>query len=178
MQKIEIKIKIDRDKLEDLEKRFDLDYSSAHWIFERTYGFFSDISREQGIFPRVKVKSDSCVAGVKIKNQEDKSYFVREEYEFEMNESDAIKMWKALGFTKVRIFEKLRKKYRYINCEICLDKLPFGIYIEIEGSKENIEEVVKDLKLSKNERITKAYLKLADELGLENAVFKGDEIES
>ena len=180
MQEIEIKIKIDKDKLHQLEEKL---YSpvikSPNWIFERTYGFFSDTSREQGIFPRVKVRGNSCMAGVKIKNQENKSYFIREEYEFEMPELEAIKMWKDLGFKEVRIFEKLRKLYdSYREYSVCLDRLPFGIYVEVEGDEDKIEEVIKELDLGKYERITKAYLRLADELGLENAVFGSDKIES
>lgn len=171
-EEIEIKINIDQKKAKEIENFF----VPRRWVFERTYGFFSPTSVEQGIFPRVKVRNGHCIAGVKIKKKKDDKYFEREEYEFFIEEKTAISMWKALGFTKVRIFEKLRKIYTLIgNVEMCLDKLPFGIYIEIEGEKKEIERAIKRFGLENYPRMAKAYLKIADELGVENAIFGGEE---
>lgn len=169
-KEIEIKIQIDQAKMDEIEAKFPI----REWVFEKTYGFFSPTSIQQGIFPRIKVSGDLSISGLKIKKQKSYEYFERDEYEFRMGERSAISMWKALGFTEVRVFEKLRKVYDCGAVDVCLDRLPFGLYIEIEGNKKDIEIAIKKFNLKSYPRITKAYLKIADELGLKDAVF-GDE---
>jgi len=45
-----------------------------------------------------------------------------------------------LGFTKALVYEKRRKTWRLRDVEIMLDELPFGLYMEIEGSITAIAE--------------------------------------
>jgi adenylate cyclase class 2 len=172
-KEIEIKLQINNEELKRLEKELNLE--NEEWIFERTYGFFTPDgeSIKKGIFPRIKSNgTDSGNLCVKVKESENKDYFERKEYE--MFIGDVGKMTtilKVLGYTDIRVFEKFRKSTIANATKICLDKLPFGYFIEIEGEKEYIEKMVKRLNLKNNERITKAYLKIAEEMG-----WKGDVI--
>ncbi len=68
-----------------------------------------------------------------------------------------------MGFGDVRVFEKTRQECEFLNTKIALDKLYFGDFIEIEGEKEDIENVISKLGLESKERITKAYLALEDD---------------
>lgn len=71
---------------------------------------------------------------------------------------------KALGFRAVQTYEKWRETFHLMGCEICLDTLPFGEFMEIEGEKERIEEVARTLGLSRSGRITANYLALFEAL--------------
>lgn len=66
-----------------------------------------------------------------------------------------------IGLTEQRILEKYRqtwiKNNSNNNLKIVIDSLTFGNYIELEGKEKDIENMVKDLKLDKEERITLAY---------------------
>ncbi|MBI9080622.1 MAG: class IV adenylate cyclase [Pseudodesulfovibrio sp.] len=44
----------------------------------------------------------------------------------------------AVGFSVAFAYEKVREKWKYKECTICLDHLPFGDYVEIEGTEETV----------------------------------------
>ena len=44
----------------------------------------------------------------------------------------------AIGFHRAQIYEKHRETYEMASVEICLDHLPFGYFIEIEGAAERL----------------------------------------
>lgn len=51
----------------------------------------------------------------------------------------------ALGFRPVLVYEKQRQTWHLDNTEILIDKLPFGLFMEIEGSEDDIHAI--ELKL-------------------------------
>ena len=51
----------------------------------------------------------------------------------------------GLGYTPALVYEKRRETWRLRKTEIVLDELPFGLYMEIEGSEEEIRKIEKDL---------------------------------
>ena len=131
---------------------------------QTTYGFFSEDSIEKGIFPRIRNEHGKIVLTVKVRPKEKTNYFERKEYLMEiLNAEDGVKIMKSMGYDQVRVFEKTREEWKFNNVEVVLDELYFGTYIEIEGSKKEIEEMVKRLGFEKKERITKAYLGLEDD---------------
>jgi len=44
----------------------------------------------------------------------------------------------TVGFSVAFAYEKVREKWKYKECVICLDRLPFGDYVEIEGTEETV----------------------------------------
>lgn len=50
------------------------------------------------------------------------------------------KIVESLGFIKTLVYEKRRKTWKFKQVEIVLDELPFGLFMEIEGSVAAIEE--------------------------------------
>jgi adenylate cyclase class 2 len=52
----------------------------------------------------------------------------------------------ALGFTPTLVYEKRRQTWRLGKTEIVVDELPFGLFMEIEGSEADIAAV--ELKLA------------------------------
>jgi len=51
----------------------------------------------------------------------------------------------GLGFTPALIYEKRRQTWLFGSVEIVLDELPFGLFMEIEGSESEINEVERSL---------------------------------
>ena len=53
----------------------------------------------------------------------------------------------SLGFTPALVYEKRRQTWRLGNAEIVIDVLPFGLFMEIEGTAREIRAVEKKLGL-------------------------------
>ncbi|MGD9210375.1 MAG: class IV adenylate cyclase [Desulfobacteraceae bacterium] len=70
----------------------------------------------------------------------------------------------ALGFHQVQIYEKWRETLVFDNTIICLDSLPFGTFLEIEGSKEKILSTAKVFGLDWSCRILSNYLEIFEYL--------------
>ena len=63
------------------------------------------------------------------------------EYETEVSDfEEASKIFENLGFRRTLVYEKRRRTWKFQEVEIVLDKLPFGEFMEIEGSKTTIAE--------------------------------------
>ena len=43
-----------------------------------------------------------------------------------------------IGFKTVRIYEKYRETFKFYDTHLCLDTLPYGDFLEIEGNKKEI----------------------------------------
>jgi adenylate cyclase class 2 len=64
---------------------------------------------------------------------------VREETETEVGDFDAMReILLGLGFEEAFRYEKVREEWRLVGCTVCLDLLPFGTYVEIEGQRESL----------------------------------------
>ncbi len=66
----------------------------------------------------------------------------QQEDETEVRDADALDaILQALGFTPTLVYEKRRMRFRLGTIEIVVDDLPFGLFMEIEGSEKGIREV-------------------------------------
>ena len=70
----------------------------------------------------------------------------------------------ALGFQCVQIYEKRREVFRLADALVCIDRLPFGDFIEIEGQPEGIRETARRLQFSWKQRILTNYLHIFETL--------------
>jgi len=162
-KEVEVKFKINKGedlagKLLKLGGKIDSEYRQT------THGFFSKNSRSKGIFPRIRVEQGKHILTVKVRPKKKTNYFERKEYSIEIdNEKNGIQVLKLLGFDRTRRFTKKRQEWIFPKIKVCLDTLYFGKFLEIEGSKKEIEKMIKRLGFGKRERITKAYLRLEDD---------------
>jgi adenylate cyclase class 2 len=86
------------------------------------------------------------------------------ELEVELNDFDiAREILAELGFHTWFTYEKYRESYHLTGTEISLDELPFGSFVEIEGSLEAIREVTPLLGLAEAQPITSGYFMLFQE---------------
>jgi adenylate cyclase class 2 len=87
-----------------------------------------------------------------------KNFKEREEIELEISDPEKMEIiLKNLGFTKVRIMEKYREKWKLNGTEIVIDKLPMGNFIEIEGRKKSIKKIVNLLGFDFKNRLVCTY---------------------
>ena len=64
----------------------------------------------------------------------------------------------GLGYTPALRYEKVREKWTLLGCEVCLDTLPFGDFVEVEGdSEEDISACVQALALPREKASTATY---------------------
>jgi len=158
-KEIEIKFKIDkpgliRKKLKNQEAKF------LGKVFERTIKFDTKNNdlKKQGKFLRIRTGFENTLTFKRKIKPKDIKFKEREEIELEI--SDPRKMKKVLenlGFTKKWIMEKYREKWQLNKVEIVIDKLPFGNFIEIEGTKKAIQKTAKILGLNMEGKITATY---------------------
>jgi adenylate cyclase class 2 len=67
---------------------------------------------------------------------------------------------RRLGFQPYIIYEKYRTTYRLGDAEIVLDEMPYGHFIEIEGTASVIDATLAVLELADRPRILMSYLTL------------------
>lgn len=166
-QEIEIKVALEDVKMFE-DKVLALNPQVIDEVLERTIRFDNGTGdlEKNGIFVRVRSGSKN-IWTVKKKisgaSQTDK-YFQRNEWEVEISNLDtARQMIKILGFEEEFIMEKYRKKFVLPGAEITIDRLPFGVYAEIEADKNKIDELSKILGLDDQPRVTVTYWHLHDE---------------
>jgi adenylate cyclase, class 2 len=90
----------------------------------------------------------------------------RLEYETEISDAEAIeKIIEGLGLKPILVYEKRRKTWNFRSVEIVLDELPFGLFMEIEGSITSIAEAEMILEIEHFEAENESYPSLTMKLG-------------
>lgn len=97
---------------------------------------------------------------------------IKEQIEHETvveNATEIEQIIKELGFEKRLVYEKRRKTWHFREVEIVLDELPFGLFVEIEGTFMAIKEAEMLFGADEFETEYKTYPRLTSELGKRNA---------
>jgi len=66
----------------------------------------------------------------------------------------------SLGFHCEQVYEKWRETLVIKNTQFCLDAMPYGNFLEIEGTKKDIKQYAQDLGLQWGKRILANYLEI------------------
>ncbi|WP_179953209.1 class IV adenylate cyclase [Desulfobotulus mexicanus] len=122
--------------------------------------------RKKGVLLRLR-QTDTCTLTVKStpRIRQDGEFKVLRETETSIGDFDnAEKAFTTLGFTHKTIYEKFRETFLLQQVEICLDELPFGFFVELEGEKTAIREAADILGLQWDQRITLSYRALFESL--------------
>ena len=83
---------------------------------------------------------------------------VRPETEVVVEDADiCMKIIESIGLKSIYRYEKYRTEYRHADCEIAIDELPFGKYMELEGSHQGIQKVASELGVSPERFLAKSY---------------------
>ncbi len=93
--------------------------------------------------------------------EKDGQFKVRRELEVEVSDFDTMdRLLKALGFEQVQVYEKRRETLALDGTEFCLDTMPFGEFLEIEGAPGEIRRFARALGLPWGSRILTNYLSI------------------
>jgi len=91
----------------------------------------------------------------------DREFKVRREIEVQVSDfTDTRQIMAALGFTTMRIYEKWRETFILGSTHLCLDTLPYGDFLEIEGRAESIRDLSKKLGFAWEQRSVLNYHEL------------------
>ncbi len=111
----------------------------------------------------LRLRQDSrCRLTVKTPSDDsDTGFKIFRELEVTVSDSETmIAILAELGYFPRQVYEKERETYRFKQTELCLDILPFGDFLEIEGEKDDIRTAAEVLGLNWENRITANYLSL------------------
>ena len=93
----------------------------------------------------------------------DSQFKVLQEFEVEVSDFDTMEhILKSLGFKNEQVYEKWRENYIVGDTLLCLDTLPYGDFLEIEGGKESIRRLASQIGLLWEKRILLNYLAIFD----------------
>ena len=88
----------------------------------------------------------------------DIDFKVLKELEVKISDFDTMAgILKALGFHQEQVYEKYRETFTLGSTEICLDSMPYGDFLEIEGRKEDIRQLARQLDMPWHHRILWNY---------------------
>ncbi|AOY59491.1 MULTISPECIES: class IV adenylate cyclase [Desulfococcus] len=106
---------------------------------------------------RARLTFKSEVPGISAQDRE--RFKIFEELEIEVSDfAVTTQILEALGFHPVQIYEKWRETFVMGECLICMDTLPFGEFLEIEGKRETIPGLADRIGLDWDRRILETYL--------------------
>jgi len=95
----------------------------------------------------------------------DREFKVRREIEVQVSDFTATaRIMAALGFTTIRIYEKWRETFILGDSHLCLDTLPYGNFLEIEGRAESIRDLSKKLGFAWEQRSVLNYHELFEQV--------------
>lgn len=165
----------DAKRAEILESLSEAGAEFEHEDFETNIIFGGGALDENKAVLRIRITEDYALLTYKkrIENQFDVKQQV--EIETKFDDPGALKEIVAnLGFDARLIYEKRRRTWRFRSVEIVLDELPFGLFMEIEGSIVAIKEAEMVLGIEDLETEHETYPRLTARLGKRN----GDIVEA
>lgn len=93
----------------------------------------------------------------------------RRENETRVDDPESMELiLEALGLLPALVYEKRRETWRLGPTEIVIDELPFGLFMEIEGSEKDIREVEAKLAIKRLRTEPLSYPRLVLKHGAEN----------
>jgi len=117
--------------------------------------------RAQKILLRLR-KSDSVTLTFKSRPPvSDPDFKVHHEIEVMISDFEAMReILESTGFHPAQVYEKKRTTWKFNHTLLCVDQMPYGDFIEIEGAPVNIRKAAKDLNFEWNDRILLNYLEI------------------
>ena len=163
----EKKYKIDKKLLVELTNKLpEIGAVFAYETFEENYLHRGGVLDERGAVLRLRKTKDKTVLTYKEKVGSQAEFKQQIEHETVVADVDATEaIIERLGYVLASVYEKHRKAWHLGNTEVVLDELPFGYYMEIEGSIEDILAAEKLLGIEHLENEPRGYPRLTAKFG-------------
>lgn len=168
---------IETEKKYRLDKRLLVEYTAklgelgavfAYEAFEENYLHRGGVLDERNAVLRLRKTGDTTLLTYKEKVGVEVESEFKHKIEFETKVDDVAateNIIEKLGYKLSVVYEKHRKAWHLGDTEVVLDELPFGLYMEIEGSMENIVTVENLLGADKLEPEIRGYPRLTVKYG-------------
>lgn len=135
-------------------------------VFEVNYQHRGGDMDERGATLRLRKIGDFTVLTYKEKVRASSGGKEKLEYETSVSDVDSTeKIIERLGYKLTAVYEKRRKYWHLDDVEVVLDELPFGLYMEIEGTIDAIAKAEKKLGLKEDEHEPRGYPRLTVKYG-------------
>jgi adenylate cyclase class 2 len=165
----EVKIRISEEMLKGLEEKLcEIGFQPlSESTFEDNLLFdFPDRTLEDsGCALRLRNYGDSYTLTYKGPKKRDSLMKVRREIETSVGSFDSTRsLLESIGLEVNFQYAKWRQKYELTwndgNVEVCIDKTPIGVFVEIEGERESISQIADRLGWDSSDFITDNYVNL------------------
>lgn len=170
MKEIELKFEIEdynvaKSRIENAGAEYKDKYQQADLWLDTKDGRL----RREGKGLRIRQENEKVILTLKSKIAYGKFKEV-EELELELGDFEtALGIFRELGFEPCSETRKVREDWKLGNVKVSLDKVEgLGVFLELEGSRREIEQVIKKLGLESSQRITKHYTTLKEERKIES----------
>jgi adenylate cyclase class 2 len=119
--------------------------------------------RRQGRLLRLRRDRRNRITYKEPPTHRNADFKIMQEYEVEVSDfGQAQTILTKLGFVLSLRFEKYRETFTYQEAEVVLDEVPFGAFMEIEGSQEAIRTLATALGLDFDARLVSSYVDIFD----------------
>jgi len=164
---IEKKYRIDKKLLVEMTARLgELGAVFAYEDFEENYLHRGGLLDGRNAVLRLRKTQKGTTLTYKEKMVVDGDFKQQIEFETRVSDVDATEgIIEKLGYKLSVVYEKHRKSWHFRNVEVVLDELPFGYFMEIEGSMKDIIIVEKQLGANKFEVEPRGYPRLTLKYG-------------
>jgi len=138
-------------------------------VFEVNYQHRGGDMDERGATLRLRKIGDFTLLTYKEKIRADNGAKRKIEHETFVSDVEAMeRIIERLGYRLTVVYEKRRKYWQLGEVEVVFDELPFGLYMEIEGTIEDIQKAEKTLGLKEIEYEPRGYPRLTLKYGKMN----------
>jgi adenylate cyclase, class 2 len=166
---IEKKYRLDKRRLVELTNKLsDLGAVFSYETFEENYLHRGGVLDTSNAILRLRKTAEKNLLTYKERLNGDSDVKHKIEFETMVGDVDATEhIIEKLGYRLFVVYEKHRKTWHLKDVEVALDELPFGFYMEIEGSIENIAKAEKFLGIKDLEPEPRGYPRLTVKFGRE-----------
>lgn len=136
-----------------------------HFESNSLYDFADRSLSAQGCLLRIRELPEGALLTFKGKVLQHEKFKTRPEEETLCQDKQAIKgILHSIGLKIYFRYEKYREEYILNDALVCIDELPFGFFLEIEGDEANIDRVTEILQLDRNVFSKKSYAAIYAEI--------------
>ncbi|MBL0713535.1 MAG: class IV adenylate cyclase [Desulfosarcina sp.] len=168
LDQVEIEVKFYLDDRAVLRSRLiDQGAASQGEVFETNYRYDDQAGHLLAAHCLLRLRQDrrTRLTFKRPRPDGNEDYKVYDEFEVVVEDFGCMhQILSAIGFQHAQIYEKKREVFRLKDALICVDQLPYGDFVEIEGQPEAIRGAAHRLQLPWEKRILTNYLHIFEAL--------------
>jgi adenylate cyclase class 2 len=164
MEKREVEVKFFIVDIDAIQHRLaELGAESRGRVFENNIRYEDDsrsLIKKESLL-RLRQDKKTTLTFKSTPAADSREFKIFNELEVEISDFETMdRILTAVGFQAVQRYEKWRETMILKQIIFCLDTMPYGTFLEIEGQEADIRQYAARLNLNWNERITMNYLEM------------------